>query len=41
MLKDNTDFDYNISKLKEDLNIDITLQDEIMDSEIMNTSLKT
>ena len=41
MLKDNTDFDYNISKLKEDLNIDITLQDEIMDSEIMNTSLKS
>ena len=41
MLKDNTDFDYNISKLKEDLNIDITLQDEIMDSKIMNTGLKS
>lgn len=41
MLKDKTDFDYNMSELKKDLNINITLQDDVMESEKMNTSLKS
>ena len=41
MLKDSTDFDYNMSELKKDLDINITLQDDVMESEKMNTSLKS
>ena len=41
MLKDSTDFDYNMSELKKDLDINITLQDDIMESKKMNTSLKS
>ena len=41
MLKDSTDFDYNMSELKKDLDINITLQDNTMESDKMNSSLKS
>ena len=41
MLKNSTDFDYNLSEIQKDLNINIILQDDIMESDKMNTSLKS
>lgn len=41
MLKDSTDFDYTINLLNKDLDIDIQLQNDIMESEKMNKSLKS
>ena len=41
MLKDTIDFEYAINKVKEDINLDIILQDKILDSNKMNDSLKS
>lgn len=41
MLKSSTDFDYNLSEIQKDLDINIILQDDIMESDKMNTSLKS
>lgn len=41
MLKDSTDFDYTVDLLNKELDLDIQLQDEIMESDKMNSSLKS
>ena len=41
MLKDTVDFEYAINKVKEDINLDITLQDKILDSKKMNDSFQS
>ena len=41
MLKDTIDFEYAINKVKEEINLDIQLQDDILDSEKMNVSFKS
>lgn len=41
MLKDSIDFDYNINKLKEELDLQIQLQDDLLDSEKFNATLES
>ena len=41
MLKDNTDFDYTINILNTDLDLNIEMQDDIMESEKMNNTFKS
>ena len=41
MLKDSIDFDYNLKQIKQEIDSDIQLQDEVMDSEKMNNTFST
>lgn len=41
MLKDSIDFDYNLKQINQEIDSDIQLQDEIMDSEKMNDAFST
>ena len=41
MLKDSIDFDYNLEQINQEIDPEIQLQDEIMDSEKMNNTFST
>lgn len=41
MLKDSIDFDYNLEQINQEIDSEIQLQDEIMDSEKMNNTFST